>query len=192
MVLHTVYEGPPVPGPVEVAGEREVGSVASGAHLEAVGSAGCHVTAVGGSRLSIEAEVAREGENEIGEAEEAGEAGEAGDYCCSYLLAVPACLKSGGKEWRGGPSTAVTPRAPADTWCSTTFTLLTSAPPDTTQHLPASSPCSNHRCVAGQSLGEDTRKRRWRFEQLILRETSCSPLSRLLSALSQRFIILLS
>ena len=62
VVLHTVQESPPVPGPVEGAGLREVSSVASVAHLEAVWPAGCHVTPVRGSRLPVQAEVATEGE----------------------------------------------------------------------------------------------------------------------------------
>ena len=61
VVLHTVYESPPVPGPVDVPGLREVSRVASVAHLEAVRSAGCQVTPVRRPRLSVEAEVAREG-----------------------------------------------------------------------------------------------------------------------------------
>ena len=59
VVLHTVEEGPPVPGCVEGAGLREVAGVTPGAHGEAVGPAGSHVAPVGGSGLSVETEVAR-------------------------------------------------------------------------------------------------------------------------------------
>ena len=49
-----------VPGFVEGPSLRGVARVAPGAHLEAVGPPGCHVAPVGGSRLAVEAEVARE------------------------------------------------------------------------------------------------------------------------------------
>ena len=115
VILHTVKESPPVPGFVEGAGLREVTRVAPGAHLEAVRPPACHVAPVGGSRLAVEAEVARAERDKV-----RWDCG--GSYHYHYLLPEPDCRNRGGKEWTGGPSTAVTPWPPADTWCSNTFT----------------------------------------------------------------------
>ena len=63
-VVHTVDEGHPVPGLVEVARVWVVRPVAPGGQPEAVGLAGRHVTAVGRPGLSVETEIARRGRGE--------------------------------------------------------------------------------------------------------------------------------